>query len=916
MKELLLMMLVGASVFSMPAKHTPTVVSQPDGTTFSVVGFGDERYNYAETLDGYVVIRGSDEYWYYATLSPEGRFIPSAFKVQGGSKVPQNQTMMSIPKHLTESQQVIAEKQQAFRAEKHIDENTPHKSIQGLKQPQNVAMHVLILCVQYSDLVATQTSVSFQDMVNNDSWKGGIGGMSKYYKDVSYNTVSIQADYKDWITAAQPSSYYAYSNADFWTHVQELVSQCVDAAEANGVDFSLYDNDLDGTVDGLFIVHSGKGAEEGSQTQYIWSHSGGLDPSYSRAYDGKTINTYIIMPEMYGSNHVDIGVFCHEYGHMLGLPDLYDTDGASNGSSQGVGNWCLMAGGSWGGNGYTPERPSHMSAYCKELLGYTNPTVVASSQALSIPRAETNSFSYKIWMDNNKSDEYMLVENRQQTGFDLNLPASGLLIYHVDKNLTDIWPASNEVNVTNTHLGVKVYEADGLEQMAGNTNRGDAGDPYPGSTGNTSLTQTSTPNSRLWNTNSSGVEITSISASAATMTATAVLPTYYGYPLQFYRTFSGWFTGLGSSTGYAMVRCTPAFSGKLVGLRVFSFEGWYTNITATAFANFTSNTLSGQLGSPAVGASPGITSFVQLNFSPALDVTQNVPVYVRIVFQRASSGYTVPVDITLPATGNSYYSTNGTTFSNLASMDIAVRAEFRSSPVSCNARVLLQGPYSAGMMSTALNTAGLIPLSQPYNVAPWNYSGTESVTSIPVDVVDWVMVQLRTGTAASSTIAIRAAFVKRDGSIVDLDGLSPVAFVGVEEGLYYIVLRHRNHLAVMSANHFGLTPVNGLADFRAAGMAYGVAPMVEVTTGIYGMYAGDVTGNGQIKYSGGGNDRLPILTRIGGTDITATVSGYYTEDVNLNGQVKYSGANNDRLIILTNIGGTDITATKLTQVPN
>ena len=409
----------------------------------------------------------------------------------------------------------------------------------GVEENAGLVKHVLILCVQFSNLVATETSASFQDMVNNDSWKSGVGGMSKYYKNVSYDAVSVQADYGDWITAAQPSSYYAYSNANFATHVKELVSQCIDSAEANGVDFSIYDNDGDGVVDGLFIVHAGKGAEEGNQTQYIWSHQSSMGSPYSRTYDGKIESKYIIMPEKYGSNHVDIGVFCHEYGHMLGLPDLYDTNGSTNGFSEGVGNWCLMADGSWGGNGSTPERPSHMSAYCRELLGYTTPTVVASNQALSLPQIETNSFSYKIWMDENQSDEYMLIENRQQSGFDLNLPASGLLIYHIDKNLADIWAASNSINVTNSHLGVKVYEADGAEQMAGGMNRGNNGDPYPGSTGNTSLDSSTTPNSRLWNSSSSGVEITDISASAATMTATAAVPMYFGYNLQYYRKLTG-----------------------------------------------------------------------------------------------------------------------------------------------------------------------------------------------------------------------------------------------------------------------------------------------------------------------------------------------------------------------------------------
>jgi M6 family metalloprotease-like protein len=677
MKHLLLLVLCSASLFSMPAKRTPTVISQPDGTRFSIVGFGDERYNYTESLDGYVVVQGPDHYWYYATLSLEGRFVPSMYRVPGDGIPSGNQVMMEIPRHLVEARQVIEEKMRAYRAVQMISENALAKSIFAPQKTQSTVKHVLILCVKFSDLAATETSVSFQNMVNDDNWKSGIGGMSKYYKEVSYDAVSVQADYKDWITASHVSTYYAYSNPNYWTRIQELVSQCVDSAEAKGVDFSLYDNDGDGSVDGLFIVHAGIGAEEGGQTQYIWSHSSSLGASYSRTYDGKVVSQYIIMPEKYGSNHVDIGVFCHEYGHMLGLPDLYDTDGGTNGASEGVGNWCLMAGGSWGGNGSTPERPSHMSAYCKELMGYTTPTVVPSSQGLSIPQAETHAFAYKIWMDPNRSDEYMLIENRQKTGFDLNLPNSGLLMYHIDRNLADIWPASNSINVTNTHLGVKVYEADGLEQLAGGSNRGDAGDPYPGSTNKTSLTSSTTPNSKLWNTNASGIEINSISSSSATMTATAVIPTYVGYNLQFYRKVTGYSYGTsGSNVGYGMVKCVPGVTGRLRGLRVFSYANRFTTVTAAAFAAFTGGVLSTQVGNSVSGASPGIDSYIQLNFSPEIDVTQNVPIYVRLYFQVATGGYAVPIDITPPATGNSYYSSAGASFTNLPAYDIPVRAIF------------------------------------------------------------------------------------------------------------------------------------------------------------------------------------------------------------------------------------------------
>jgi M6 family metalloprotease-like protein len=673
-------MLSSTMLLAMPAKRTPTVVTQPDGSTITVIGFGDERYNFAETPDGYVVIQGADHFWYYATLGQDGRFTPSAHKVQGAGKGTQNQTLGSIPLHLRESAAVVAEKMRAYNVEQNLGAIALSKSTPSPNHAQATTKHILILCVQFSDLSATETAASFQTMVNDDNWKSGVGGMSKYYKEVSYNGVSIQADYRPWIMAANTSSYYAYSNVNFSTHLSELIRQCIDSAEVGGVDFSQYDNDGDGIVDGLFVVHSGIGAEEGNQTQYIWSLQGTLSSTYRRTYDGKTESKFIILPEKYGSSHVDIGVFCHEYGHMLGLPDLYDTDGSANGKSEGLGNWCLMASGSWGGDGSSPDQPAHMSAYCKALLGYTTPTLISSSQALSVPQAETNSFAYKIWMDDNQSDEYMLIENREKTGFDANLASSGMLMYHVDKNLADVWPAVNSINVTNSHLGVKLYEADGLEQLAsGGNHRGDSGDPYPGSTNNTSLGEATTPNTALWTGSASGVSITGISAAGATMTATATLPTYYGSYSQFYRkTTSTIYGSAGSNTIYGMVVCTPPSTGKLVGVRVFSHANRNTALNAAVFSTFSGGNLSTQLGSTVTGAAASVDKFVQLNFSPAIDVTEGVPVYVRIYYQVLAGGYPISVDNTAPFTGNSYYSFDGTSCTSMGSYDIAARVVFRS----------------------------------------------------------------------------------------------------------------------------------------------------------------------------------------------------------------------------------------------
>lgn len=233
-----------------------------------------------------------------------------------------------------------------------------------------------------------------------------------------------------------------------------------------------------------------------------------------------------------------------------------------------------------------------------------------------------------------------------------------------------------------------------------------------------------------------------------------------------------------------------------------------------------------------------------------------------------------------------------------------------------NIKVFLQGPFSSGSMTTALRIGGFIPFNQPYHSSPWNYAGTEQVASIPANIVDWILIELRTGISSSTKIATRAAFIRADGSVVDIDGVSPVGFPGIPLGTYYIVVRHRNHLAIMSANPATINGASSLYDFTTSeSQAYGTTPMATLSGGVFGMYAGDVNGNGTLKYSGSGNDSGPIYARIGGASVSATMNGYFSEDTNMNGIVKYSGAQNDRAIIYVNIGGGSVSATISTQVP-
>ena len=178
------------------------------------------------------------------------------------------------------------------------------------------------------------------------------------------------------------------------------------------------------------------------------------------------------------------------------------------------------------------------------------------------------------------------------------------------------------------------------------------------------------------------------------------------------------------------------------------------------------------------------------------------------------------------------------------------KAETRDASLVAKVNVLLQGPYNGSGMSTSLRDAALLPTSQPYNTAPWNYTISESVTSIPAGVVDWVLVELRTGIAPGTKAATRAAFIKSDGTIVDVNGTGPVEFSCIAD-FYYIVVRHRNHIAVMSKDAIAFTTESvAQYDFTTAQeKAYGDTPMEQLATGVYGMYAGDADASGAVGAS-------------------------------------------------------------------
>lgn len=247
-----------------------------------------------------------------------------------------------------------------------------------------------------------------------------------------------------------------------------------------------------------------------------------------------------------------------------------------------------------------------------------------------------------------------------------------------------------------------------------------------------------------------------------------------------------------------------------------------------------------------------------------------------------------------------------------------------TSAVRVAPRVFLQGPYGTGpLMSDALRSGNMVPAQEPYTQLGFTHAGGgggETVAAGVLNVsgtnaiVDWVLVELRTAGPAYAVVATRSALVQRDGDVVDTDGVSPVAFT-VGNGNYHVVVRHRNHLGVMSASTVALSGTAATVDFRLAATAtYGTQARATVGT-MRALWAGNTERDGELLYTGQDNDRDPILDRIGGVVPTSTVGGYHPEDVDLNGVVRYTGASNDRDFILQNIGGVVPTASRSEQLP-
>ena len=560
-----------------------------------------------------------------------------------------------------------------------------------------------VLLGQYADVTETYfDAVDFQNLLFDDN---STGTMKEYYNEISYGNFLVDGTADGWYQST-------YTMAQAVDNVKQYVAEIAELADPD-FDYTQFDNDGpdnipnsgddDGYVDGIIVVYSGCGAEWYPGNDNIWPHKSSLG-SYEYETDDLGANgsnvivkSYAVNPELAGGGDCytntirPIGVYAHEFGHILGLPDLYDRDN-SNGGSEGIGHWCLMASGSW--QGWGGDTPAHMSSWCKSEMGWLEPVVLSSDEiSLNIPQVETSPYAVKIWEDDYFWSRYFLVENRQPVGFDSDLEGPGLIIYHVDENRRygSYRFSSGPANDDETHKLVDVEEADGLDDMDNEVNRGDAGDPFPGTSNNFTFNDNSYPSASRYDNTETGIAVFNISSSDSLMTADVNIRPQYGYALAYDElgmSGSGW--GYNDSrTHWGGVLFTPDVSGFLtevdVGIRKAPID--FHILVYNSF----DGTSPGSLLDSVAGYADDATWFsVPIDTVP---VSAGVDFFIAV---RMDTSYAISVDRWGEKDYRSYFSTNGMTYSTgIADYgDINLRAKISEEGIDNNAPIASDGLFT------------------------------------------------------------------------------------------------------------------------------------------------------------------------------------------------------------------------------
>ena len=436
-------------VWAVPAKPIVKTLIQPDGSELKVRLVGDENGHYYITLEGNVVERDKDG-WY----------------VVGNGQQREGERLQMPRKRVHSS--TVDEQRRA-----------PHQAERGL-----------VILVEFSDVSFSKTRQNFDDLLNKEgyNYNGATGSARDYFRDASNGQYVPEFDVYGPYRLDSVMSYYGQNDrSGLDMHPDQMVVDAVAKLASDSlvdINFADYDTDNDGYMDNLFVYYAGYGENEGAPENSVWPHAWEVYEEYVKGqlvYDGKQIKGYACTSELQGTSGVlmcGIGTFCHEFGHVLGLPDFYVTDYSSQHKT--LGDWDIMDAGAYLNGGNTP--PTY-SAHERFYLGWLTPEILNETGDFELEELQKSNKAYIVTetgehnLDGGNPDPatYFLLENRQKTGWDRYLPGHGLMITKTIYNENNWY---NNIPNNNKYLqGYDLIEADG---KAPNNDYGKGGDLFPG----------------------------------------------------------------------------------------------------------------------------------------------------------------------------------------------------------------------------------------------------------------------------------------------------------------------------------------------------------------------------------------------------------------------------------------------------
>ena len=441
--SLIIICTITMMAYAVPARRGWQTRTQADGTTIEVQQIGDEFYHYMINRDGQQV-----------------REINGMYEVVGETPT------ADVAK---------ARRAKAVARRQRKDVGTePYLAPKGL---------IILANFKDASYKSANTKAVMDSLINAKNCQVNKDGSTKYpsaaqyFKDQSYGKYNPVFDVVGPVTLSKNTAYYGtnydeYGNEDENGDYEYAADAIVEACKLveNQVDFSQYDWNNDGEIDFVYVIYAGKGEADGGASTTIWPHNWSVDGArasgvctYSAAnskVDGLKINNYACSGELNGQDGSlnGIGTFCHEFGHVLGLPDLYDTDYGTNYNNNLTPNdWNIMDGGSYNADGHCPPNYDPWERY---FFGWQTPVNPGNEgQNLTLKANGTEGYvPYQINASGtlqayNKSGVCYYIENRQAQGWDAPLTGHGLLIWKINFNAT-AWTdnAPNNTSTSNSPL--------------------------------------------------------------------------------------------------------------------------------------------------------------------------------------------------------------------------------------------------------------------------------------------------------------------------------------------------------------------------------------------------------------------------------------------------------------------------------